>query len=90
MTARHPKKGGLGVGGARRYFGNALNFRPMKSARFLVVALVALWGVGGCASSAHRPRPEKMFRVSGYVLDAVSHIPVPGVVVSSYGTVVKG
>ena len=90
-AARHPKKRGLGVGGAGRYFGNALNFRLMKSVRFLLIALLlSVWGMVGCASSAYRQRPEKMFRVSGYVLDAVSRIPVPGVVVNSYGVVVKG
>ena len=52
----------------------------MKSARFLVVALLlVLWGVDGCASSAHRQRPGKALSVSGYVLDAVSRQPVSGV-----------
>ena len=55
----------------------------MKSARFLVVVLLAFWGVAGCASSAYRQRPEKIFSVSGYVLDSVSKKPVAQVLVQS-------
>ncbi len=58
----------------------------MKSARFLlVVLLLAVWGLVSCASSAYRQRPEKTFRVAGYVLDAGSRQPVSGVQVIDDG-----
>ena len=57
----------------------------MSSARFLVVALsVVLWGVAGCASSVYRQRPERTFRVSGYVLDSISRKSVAQVLVQSH------
>lgn len=74
-----------GIGRWGRYFGKALNFRLMKSTRFLlVVLLLAVLGLAGCASTAARrqafvPSTEEPSRVSGYVLDAVSRRPVPGV-----------
>ena len=58
-----------------------MHFRPMKSARFLIIVLLAFWVVAGCASSAYRQRPGKIFSVSGYVLNSVSRKPVPHVLV---------
>ena len=55
----------------------------MKSARFLVVALLlSVWCIAGCAS-AHRQGPARTFRVAGYVLDSVSRQPVAGVFVKT-------
>ena len=71
--------------GWARYFGNALNLRLMKSFRFLVVALLYVWNIAGCISSAYRQCPEKTFRVAGYVLDAGSRQPVSGVEVKDDG-----
>jgi hypothetical protein len=73
------------IGSWGRYFGKALNFRLMMSTRFLlVVLLLSVLGLAGCASTAARrqasePPAKGTFRVSGYVLDAVSRRPVPGV-----------
>ena len=53
----------------------------MKSARFLVVALLSVWSIAGCAPSAYHQRPEKTFRVAGYVLDAGSRESAAGVYV---------
>ena len=56
----------------------------MKSARFLLIALLlSVWGVVGCASSAYHQRPEKIARISGFVLDSASRKPVPQVLVQS-------
>ena len=70
-----------GIGGAVRYFGNALNFRLMKPTHFLVVILLTMYGIAGCASSAYRQRPEKTFRLEGFVFDAGRREPVAGVYV---------
>lgn len=57
----------------------------MPLTRYLIfVLLLVAGGVAGCASSALRQRPEKTFRVSGYVLDSVSRKPVAGVFVNAY------
>ena len=50
----------------------------MSSVRFLVLAL---WGMTSFAATASLQRSERTFRVAGYVLDAVSRRPVPGVLV---------
>ena len=65
--------------GAGRYFGNALNFRVMKSARFLVVALVLMMPM--LVSNALAQARHKVEQVSGYVLDSVSRKPIPSVLV---------
>ena len=54
----------------------------MKSARFLVVALLlSAWHMAAFAAPAASHSPERVFRVAGYVLDAVSRKPVPQVLV---------
>ena len=56
-----------------------MRFRPMKSARFLVVALLALWGVGGCSSYLSLQRTKHAFHLRGSVLDSLTRQPVPGI-----------
>ena len=51
----------------------------MKSARFLLVVLLSMWGGAGLVGCAYRVLPEKTFRVTGYVLDAASRKPIPKV-----------
>ena len=59
----------------------AFCFVPLT--RALLLVLLVAGGVAGCASSgARRQRPEKTFRVSGYVRDSVSSKPVAGVFVN--------
>ena len=54
----------------------------MKSARFLVVALLMfLMSVAAHAFSAFHQRPVKPILVSGYVLDSVSRRPIAAVLV---------
>ncbi len=57
----------------------------MKSARFLVALLLSVWSMAAFAAPAASQSPERVFRVAGYVLDAVSRRPVPGVLVQVEG-----
>jgi hypothetical protein len=90
-AVRHPKKSGLGVGGSGRYFGNALNFRLMKSARFLVVALLlSVWSISGCASLHARQQDipqlqKKPSFVAGYAIDALNQQPMAGIPIEKNG-----
>ena len=71
--------------GIRRLSGQkcpALEQRPLFLGLLLLQVLLT-----GCVTSGAWPqasRPERTFRVSGYVLDSVSHKPAPGVLVKSH------
>ena len=72
-----------------------MSFRPMKSARFLLLALLPLLFcaciatvpayVGGSPPAPKNHGLEKTFQVTGYVLDAVNNKPVAGAVVRFNG-----
>ena len=54
---------------------------PMKSARFLIVALLTFMIAAACASATLHQHSRKTLRFSGQVLDSVSHRPIAAVLV---------
>ncbi|MCI1187846.1 hypothetical protein MON38_10480 [Hymenobacter sp. DH14] len=58
-----------------------MNFRLMKSARFLVVVVLSFMSMAACASATLHQQSSKALRFSGHIFDSVSRRPIAAVLV---------